>query len=351
MPKKRANGDTRKDNIAGLKMPSVESTLQIQPRSHVEFKSSWSLSHDALDAGLQAATQNGAKANLVLRAYSLTADSSESDFSDIWQDFTIDRKKGSRCFTLPKPTPKIRAVLGLINDSGRFSPLVRGKAVALPPSPDQLATQNKEDRAQSLDNAAAPHNPASEVEQAESPGVSPPAGQNGYHSPPSHALAKEANTTGMTSQSAEAFFNAGDEVWTESAPIELRAEFVVFGRVTPGTKLLMGGQIVEAGTDGSVEWKQTIGSFKQVWPLLQEALEMPSVEASPSLEFFQNVEPEQKLIELRGALKITGRVNHPEYLSMLPKELNVDASGVFKLSRMLPDGAVILPGLSLIAAK
>lgn len=345
---KRANSDKGKDNAAGSNRPSTGSTLHIQPRSHVEFESRWSLSQDALDAGFQAATQNGAEANLVLRAYSLTADSSESDFSEIWQDFRIDRAKGKSCFTLPKPTPKMRVAVGLMNNSGQFSPLVRGMTVTLPLPPDQLAAQGQ---VAGEEKAALTHNDSSVSDQPESLGSNLPVGHNGYRSPPSHAQAQKDIIARMKHQSAEELFNVGEELWTESAPIELKAEFVVFGKTAPYTKLLIGSQIIEADTDGSVEWKQNIGSFKQVWPLLQDALKMPSLEAGSSLEFFQNVEPGQKLIELRGALKIIGKINHPEYLSMLPKELKVDANGVFKISRMLPEGAVILPGLSLIAAE
>jgi hypothetical protein len=55
------------------------------------------------------------------------------------------------------------------------------------------------------------------------------------------------------------------------------------------------------------------------------------------------------MLELHAALEIEGKVTDPAYQGLLPTGLNTGPDGKFKLHRMLPDGAVILPGLSLIA--
>lgn len=110
--------------------------MQLLPVSHKEFQARWSLSKESLESGLRAASDGRDEPRLILRAYSLPVDADRSDFSNHWHDYRIDHSEDSAFFTLPSPAPIINAAIGLINKSGRFNPLVRGDAVALPPLPD-----------------------------------------------------------------------------------------------------------------------------------------------------------------------------------------------------------------------
>jgi hypothetical protein len=140
-----------------------------------------------------------------------------------------------------------------------------------------------------------------------------------------------------------------EELWTDKAPLEIRACFAMTGKIAPGLKLLLGGEAVEPKAGGFFSWKRDISTFRQVWPILQAALESPSVPAGPTLEFFKDVAPSQRLLELHSSVEIEGCVTDPDYIDRLPEALQAGANGTFKLSRMLPDGAVVLPSISLIA--
>ncbi|MEO0509846.1 MAG: hypothetical protein AAF065_08310 [Verrucomicrobiota bacterium] len=158
-----------------------------------------------------------------------------------------------------------------------------------------------------------------------------------------------AATTSEASGASEQLASQWEELWSDKAPIEIRAEYILTGKMANGMKLLLGNDIVEPTAGGYFVWKRRLSSFDQVWPILQAAIQTPSVPAGPSLEFFHEVQPSQRLLELHGALEIEGHVSDPNYFKRLPEELHVNESGTFKLSRMLPDGAVVLPGISLIA--
>lgn len=119
-----------------LKTRSPASSLQLLALSHSEFQARWSLAKNSLDSGLRAASGVKDEPRLVLRVYSLPIDSDHADFSDIWHDYSIKKHNDSAFFKLPKPSPKIKAVIGLTNKSGRFIPLVRGHTVDLSPLPD-----------------------------------------------------------------------------------------------------------------------------------------------------------------------------------------------------------------------
>ena len=140
-----------------------------------------------------------------------------------------------------------------------------------------------------------------------------------------------------------------EDIWSEKAPIEIRAEFILNGKIGAEMKLLLGNEIIAPVAGGFFTWKRELKSFDQAWPLLQAGLRSPIVPAGPALEFFQNIAPSQRQLELHASLEIEGRVSDPDYIDRLPPELSPNREGYFKLSRMLPDGAVILPGLSLIA--
>ncbi|MGB0744856.1 MAG: hypothetical protein ACPGSB_10070, partial [Opitutales bacterium] len=173
---------------------------------------------------------------------------------------------------------------------------------------------------------------------------------------PPHNLKEAAQTTESATSTVESQVGSSDQLasqwedlWSGKAPIELHAEFVLTGKLSPGSRLLLGNEIMEPAPGGFVVWKRKLNTFGQVWPLLEAALSHPSVSAGPSLQFFKGVAPSARMLELHAALEIEGMVSDPSYYEKLPSGLSPDADGKFRLSRMLPDGAVILPGLSLIA--
>lgn len=163
------------------------------------------------------------------------------------------------------------------------------------------------------------------------------------------AEASGASIDKVAAGAPEQLASQWEDLWSEKAPIEIRAQFIVSGKIGQGLKLLLGGEIVAPAPGGFFVWKREIESFDQVWPMLRAALATPTVPAGPSLDFFKGVEPSERLFELHSALEIEGHVSDPSYIEHLPSDLQVAEDGAFKLSRLLPDGAVILPGISLIA--
>jgi hypothetical protein len=170
----------------------------------------------------------------------------------------------------------------------------------------------------------------------------------------------EERSSGQTTEALEAF-HAGaseqlaslasqwEELWSDQAPVEIRACFILSGKIAPGLRLLLGAEPIKPTAGGFFTWKHEINTFGQTWPLLQAALDTPSVPAGPALEFFKDVERAQRMLEFHGSLEIEGKVTDPDYYERLPRALSVDAAGHFKLTRMLPNGAIVLPSLSLVA--
>lgn len=329
MPKKQSGSDEPKPRIEQSKVPAEASALQLLPISPDEFQARWSLSKETFASGLEAASHAGNSPRLVLRAYSLPLDAKRSDFSSVWHDYRIESMENDAFFTLPRPALKISAAIGLVNKEGRFSPLVRGDAVALPalPDPPQVKTV---------------------------PGAGPAA-------PRGKELAYDSNTSIMTSgklgnpqagsDEARRQLERWEEAWQESAAIEIQAEFVITGKLAPGMKLRLGNEIIEPDSEGSFVWKRELDSFEQVRPLLREALSRPSVPAGPSPQFFKDADPTERLLDFHTALEITGQVNDPEYCEKLPVGLTLNTENKFKFSRMLPEVASTVPGLSLAAIR
>lgn len=424
--------DQLEERIEKSKAPAVDFGVQLLPVSHQEFQARWSLSEQTLDAGLRAASHSRDGAHLVLRAYSLPMGADQGDFSSVWHDFGIDGTENSAYFSLPGPAEKIKAAIGLINQSGRFSPLVRSEPVALPAPPAPPAAKTEVPPAAQAPQAEAspgppetshhgsstplrlnereiterlealtglPHSLKSsaavpaDAEDVEDAAQGLPTGRSRQEAAPHAAsaasephrqLLNEAETLQAVrhkmalepepaiperQQEAPAAENASvsptnrdpesgaseqlasqwEALWAGNAPVELRAEYVLSGRIAPGMKLLLGNEILEPKPGGFILWKRKLETFNQVWPLLDAALTNPSVDAGPSLEFFQGVRSADRMLELHAALEIEGKVSDAAYHSRLPAGLDLSPDGTFKLNRMLPYGAVILPGLSLIA--
>lgn len=135
MVKKNSETNKSRHAIEALYSRNSSATLQLLAISPLEFQARWSLSKGAIESGARAASANAGESRLVLRIYSLPLDFIDVAFTDNWHDYSIEKRSASAFFRLPKPSPKINAAIGLINKSGRFTPLVRGDAVTLPPLP------------------------------------------------------------------------------------------------------------------------------------------------------------------------------------------------------------------------
>lgn len=411
MSESRVNNLDTEEKVERSNLPTVDFGVHILPVSHNEFQARWTLSPDALESGRRAAAEASGQTHLVLRAYALGPQSKNSDFSSEWQDFSIEGTDNSAYFNLSTPANKINAVVGIMNKSGHFSPLARGQAVALPaapkpavpkPEPSQTRTIPKSEKvlneaeiserleainglpdklkskpevlthqpeahepaarpeaaaigARAASTSVVPSNTLNEVAVLESVRKKMAAEPNpliteSEETPDTtETQTKTATYETETGGASEQLASQWEDIWSEHAPVELRAEFTLTGKIAPNMKLMIGGKIIEPTPGGYIVWKQRLNSFLQVWPLLDAALSSPSVPAGPSLEFFKNVKPSERLMELHASLEIEGKVSDPNYIEKLPGGLQVNAEGQFKLSRALPDGAVILPGLSLIA--
>lgn len=132
MLKEHPRIDSLQNKKEPAKVPEHDLGVLLVPIAHNEFQARWSLSEETLESGLRAASAVSDEARLVLRVYSLTKDTKNSDFSNFWQDHRIDGRVNIAHFIFNAPAEKITAAIGLINKSGRFSPLARAQAITLP---------------------------------------------------------------------------------------------------------------------------------------------------------------------------------------------------------------------------
>jgi hypothetical protein len=275
--------------------------------------------NNAVRANRRAHKKGNPADKLLLRVFFLDHELASAAQSGDWSDFSIEDWEGQREFDLPKFAGKISAVIGSIDLEKRFTPISRAGSIDLPAPPNRGTS-----------------NPiATKEKPAESPST------RGRFAPRSG--------TPVPMDDADASIQSQQELWFGHAPIELRAEFLLYGKLAPGLRLMMGQEIIESSSDGMFTWRQTLTAFDQIWPLLRLALHPPAQAAGPSLDFFKDVKPASRLLEINGALEVFGRVEDHEYAALLPEGLSVDDAGYFKFSRLLPEGAILLPGLSLIA--
>jgi hypothetical protein len=346
--------------------------------SHDRFQARWSLRQATLEQGYRLASADPGRSHLVLRAFCLGKDAPPDALSGKWSDFAVDGPNGSGYFDLPYPAARVGASLGLKNELGRFSPLLRGDPVSLPaappppepPVPGRAAESRPEPamgEAGVADRIAALRGLPDELKGSlgRSPGGtagrSVSLDESAVMSAVGRALAANPNpeipavktmfngTPPPAPGASELLASQWEALWAEGAPIEVRAELILTGRLAAGTKLLLGHEVVTPSGGGHFFWKRVLNGFDQAWPLVQAGLSTPVVEAEPALRFFREAAGAEPLLEIQASLEIEGRVADPGYRARLPEGLRPDEAGVFKLTRPLPHGAVVLPGLSLVA--
>ena len=398
MPSQKSNSSHSSGKTSSLGLSAATDTLELLAVSSVQFQARWSLAAETLSKGSAITAASVESAHLLLRVYSLSASADSDTLSNDWHDFSIEGITNSGYFNLPVPTAKINAALGLMDNEGRFSPLVRAQSIALPaaaPSSSKDSSEaTLEKRLEALsglppafkrptqeylaavaakESSSEPHSDDAKMREAleqlpATPALDPAtileavrqtiakhphpemtAGRGKEKEGPKEPPRRVARKQSPAPQAIAQLASQWETVWSDTASIEVHAEFILNGKIGPKMKLLLGNEIIQPAADGVFTWKQPLHAFHEAWPLIQAAMQTPVVPAGPSLEFFKTVTSDQRLLELHGALQIEGRVTNPDYLDRLPVGLKPDANGHFRLSRSLPEGAVILPGLSLVA--
>ena len=141
------------------------------------------------------------------------------------------------------------------------------------------------------------------------------------------------------------------DVWGKDAPIELKASLVICGRIGNGLNMILAGKPVKTLPGGRFVVKQPLKDFDAALQMIHAATQPHDMAAGPALEVLKQTAGGDKILEIHAALDVEGRLTDPEYARWLPEHLNIDAEGVFRLTRFLPQGAVVLPGLVLLGSQ
>ena len=132
--------------LNATELPSKPEGLYLLPVSHNQFQASWNLKAGLLERGQMASARNQSETQLILRTFNLSGEAKTAAQSNSWTDYAIDGIDGKGYFTVAGSIAQISASLGLINHSGRFTPLVSSEAIHLPSSTSSQfdASQNEQ---------------------------------------------------------------------------------------------------------------------------------------------------------------------------------------------------------------
>ncbi|MDD3181088.1 MAG: DUF4912 domain-containing protein [Opitutaceae bacterium] len=133
------------------------------------------------------------------------------------------------------------------------------------------------------------------------------------------------------------------------APMRLSTTLVISGRVGPGHRLRMGNQEIELRADGGFTCQRHLESFPSGWSILLQLADQAATEETPSFELLSRLPDAGAVLTLDSYVEIEGELLDPSYRSYLPRGVNVDAAGRFRVVRHVPPGALFLPHLVLIA--
>lgn len=387
--------------------PGAMDHLTVLPVAPGRFHAHWELNPQMIQEGrnMLGVDSNGAK--LVLRAYDFRDHGSNYAAAESSSDYPIHGLCNSGYFDLESTPAHVGAVLGLKNDQGHFRPLMRAETVALPqpvakpapevepkpahePSPvrqtapevalSPLDEQGIVARLPRLDNLPAEllktpdelaffdREPDASVVEAE---IVPLTGklildESTIHEaiisgncrvlsePKAKATAADtpaaAKSAGLPENvgASELFASQWADSWDDNAPISLRAELTINGRLGPGMKLAIGSQAIKPLPGGYFKITRKLSGFAEVWPLFLTA-SLSEPDSDYSLELAKDATTGETMLELHASIAIEGRINDESYRKLLPPGVSTDAQGRFELHRALPNGALLLPGLSLIA--
>lgn len=368
--------------------------LELLPVSPGRFHAHWRLKPDQIETGRQMLGVAPEDARLVLRAYEFSGDNRDYAHART-EDFSVHGLDNHGYFDLQGAPESVGGVLGLVNHHGHFRPLLRGDSVALPqpadepaPAPEPTAppassqapsTSLNESqvlarlpRLTDLPNELlkAPDELAFfersgdtviEAASVELPGsvvLDESAVHDAVISGNCKILpAEEASASGTADTAhkpsnerggaSELLASQWSDSWDEHAPIHLRAELSVSGRLSPGLKLSLGGKVIRPLPGGYFKIVRKLNAFAEAWPLFST---IGLLEETPedAVELLKD-ETGEAVLEIHASVFLEGRINDPDYLKFLPEGVTPDSDGRFSLHRTLPNGAVLLPGLSLLA--
>jgi len=371
-------------------LPQSHPGLTLVPESPGRVHASWSIDPALLERGQSMLGVAPRATRLVLRVYHF------DDFGDAfenalaWRDFPIQGRENRGYFDLEGQPAFVNGVIGLLNEHNHFRPIIRGQAVALPQAPGREAARPAPERpaanallpgasAEPLDEASILarlqsleglpaemlRSPEALIRLAESERAdsgldagaihaavlveagrqaSPEAGEHPEARPSSAARGGASELAGASDQLASQLSDA----WDDRAALNLRAELVVSGRLAPGVAITCGGEHVRPLPGGQFQMVRKLNGFREVWPLIAG---LGSLAESPSgaVTLAQTERGGRPLLEMHTAVTIEGRVNDEAYRRYLPDWVQCDGAGRFKATFPLPNGAVLLPDLSLIA--
>jgi len=323
-------------------------------------------------------------ARLVLRAYSFEGDN--RDFAHAgWQDFAVQGLCNSGYYDLQSQPEAAAGVLGLVNDHGHFRPLVRGESVALPQhatpaqpappppavngskldesaviarlpkltdlpeellkAPDELAFFERDSASTVIEAAAVELRPTMALDES---AIHEAILSGNCKILPANEAAQAASEPASPKRAgaSEQLASMWSDSWDEHASLHLRAEISIEGRLGPGLKLALGNQVIRPLPDGHFKIVRQLTKFTEVWPLFSMLSLLEK--ASGALELAKG-EDGESLLDLHASIHIEGRINDEDYSKFLPPDVTPDSDGRFTLHRALPNGAVLLPGLSLLA--
>jgi len=138
------------------------------------------------------------------------------------------------------------------------------------------------------------------------------------------------------------------EAARDGAPLQVCATLVINGRVRPGHRLRIGDQEIAVRPDGGFTCQHRVDFFPAAWSLLLHAAAQPELSQTPSLELLTRLPDGAALLTLDSCVEIEGELRDASYRAHLPRGVNVDAAGRFRLVRSLPPGALFLPHLVLV---
>lgn len=365
-----------------------EPNLMLFPVAPGRFHACWTLCPALLDQGQRAFGLGGDGVKLVLRAFSFTGEAGDYGQAHATEDFPVSGLHNNGYFDLGSAPESVSGVLGLVNPHGQFRPLVRGDAVALPqhayapepaaPKPTPAPTASAPlDEAQVLARLPRLTNLPEELlispkklafferingETIFEPEAAPLTFSAVLDENSVHEAILSGNCQILTAAvttvlpaapqptkhtgSSELLASQWTDQWDDHAPISLRAELIINGRLSPGHTLALGDKAIKPLPGGHFKIIRKLSAFAEVFPLLA-MLGHISKDAG-ALNFVKDAAG-KPVLELHASVLIEGRINDPDYAKFLPEGVKTDADGRFSLHREAPNGALLLPGLSLIA--
>jgi hypothetical protein len=371
----------------------------------------WWVAPETLERARRRLAARAGTAHLALRFLRLDGPDGGARGATDLEDFPLGAGWHEQFFSLREPGGVVVGALGVKDAAGRFTPLLTSLPVALPqplaaadlpaarPAPetrpsvstpaktapgpargtpvlDERAILAAVSRLESLppelrrvpgDPAGQETPPATGSEQRALPAGAPPdtpalderrvliqvfgsqlAASATEAVTPAPAPAGGPSATRPAGPAASSRLASQAEAARDGAPLQVCATLVINGRVRPGYRLRIGDQEIAVRPDGGFTCQHRVDFFPAAWSLLLHAAAQPGMGETPSLELLTRVPDGAALLTLDSCVEIEGELRDASYRAHLPRGVNVDAAGRFRLVRSLPPGALFLPHLVLV---